>query len=184
MRKRKFCRKKIVCHKKDFAPQVCKTKLKKDWNIGVNCLYKLEETWLGFKEIEKGIGSANLPPWITWLLLYYFFNNKRHRNCFLLFSAEKRGYTILKQSHYDTVYLFLFRIVPPPLQLFPSSTATPAGFFHPLVLASPGQLGLYECHLLYTRSAVASKTILAREWMCTFCWKKTKGPFKGWDFTS
>jgi hypothetical protein len=58
----KILPKKKILPQEGFCPPTLRTELKKDWNKGGNCRYKLEETWLGFKEIEKGIGSANLPP--------------------------------------------------------------------------------------------------------------------------
>jgi len=117
--------------------------------------------------------TENLPRWITWLLLClplpYFFNNKRHSHCFFtFFSWEKRQHCFETTPLWYCLFAFFHNSTSPCAALSLLCSRSCWLFFHSLVLASSGQLGLYECHLLYARLAAASKTILAREWLCPF----------------
>jgi len=103
-----------ICRKKVSVPPSLQDWIGKNWNKGVNCIYKLEETWLGFKKIEKGMGSANDRKIChhelrgCCCILFQQYKRRRHtllRICSFLSSAEKRSDTVLKQPRYGTVYL-------------------------------------------------------------------------------
>ena len=162
--------------------------------VWISC-FSLDLLSWRYEETGAWIENKKLPHWITWLLLClplpYFFNNKRHRHCFFILSSAEKEAAPFWNSPIMVLFICIFQNSTSPsaiLSLLYSRSCWL--FFHSLVLAFSGQLGLYECHLFYARFAAASKIILAREWLCTFtvlAVKKDKErsltPSKGWDFT-
>jgi hypothetical protein len=124
MRKRKFCRKNIFCRRKDFAPQLCGTELKKKEagireviaDINGKKLGWVLKKWKNRDKTSKFCHNGSR-------VCLIFFNNKRRRHTLLRIvfsSAEKRNGTVLKQPHSGTVYLH-FQNSTVPLPPFPAN---------------------------------------------------------------